>query len=33
MLKEYQSGEVDYFMDAYVPSFSLSLDEITSQEY
>ncbi|MFT6897874.1 MAG: 5'-deoxynucleotidase [Paraglaciecola sp.] len=33
ILKEYQSGEVDYFIDAYVPSFSLSLDEISSQEY
>lgn len=33
ILKEYHSQEVDYFMRAYVPSFSLSLDEITHEEY
>lgn len=32
ILKEYHSEEVDYFMKAYVPSFSLSLDEITQEE-
>lgn len=32
MLKDYHSDEVDYFMKAYVPSFSLSLDEITQEE-
>ncbi len=33
ILKDYHSAEVDYFMRAYVPSFSLSLDEITQEEY
>lgn len=32
ILKEYQSEEVDYFLTRYVPSFSLSLDEITQDE-
>ncbi|MCW8092030.1 5'-deoxynucleotidase [Alteromonas sp. ASW11-130] len=32
MLKEYHSPEVDYFLTQYVPSFSLSLDEITLNE-
>ncbi|MDU0355290.1 5'-deoxynucleotidase [Paraglaciecola aquimarina] len=32
MLKDYHSPEVDYFMQAYVPSFSLSLDEITQED-
>lgn len=32
ILKEYRSDEVNYFMKAYVPSFSLSLDEITQEE-
>jgi 5'-deoxynucleotidase len=32
MLKDYHSKEVDYFIKAYVPSFSLSLDEITQEE-
>ena len=32
MLKDYHSREVDYFIKAYVPSFSLSLDEITQEE-
>ncbi|GAB3016215.1 5'-deoxynucleotidase [Bowmanella dokdonensis] len=31
ILKDYQSGEVNYFLEAYVPSFSLSLDEITQE--
>lgn len=31
MLHEYRSKEVDYFLKAYVPSFSLSLDEITQE--
>lgn len=29
ILKDYHSDEVDYFITRYVPSFSLSLDEIT----
>lgn len=29
-LNKYRSPEVDYFMDVFVPSFSLSLDEISS---
>jgi 5'-deoxynucleotidase len=33
MLKDYHSKEVDYFIKAYVPSFSLSLDEITQEEH
>jgi 5'-deoxynucleotidase len=33
ILQEYQSPEVDYFLKAYVPSFSLSLDEITQEEH
>ena len=32
LLKDYHSPEVDYFMKAYVPSFTLSLDEITQEE-
>ena len=32
ILKDYHSKEVDYFIKAYVPSFSLSLDEITQEE-
>ncbi|QPG04443.1 5'-deoxynucleotidase [Salinimonas marina] len=32
LLKQYQSPEVDYFIEKYVPSFSLSLDEITQDE-
>ena len=32
MLKDYHSKEVDYFIKAYVPSFSLSLDEITQED-
>lgn len=32
LLKDYRSEEVNYFMKAYVPSFSLSLDEITQEE-
>lgn len=32
ILQEYHSQEVDYFMQAYVPSFSLSLDEITHDD-
>ena len=32
MLKDYHSKEVDYFIKAYVPSFSLSLDEITQDD-
>lgn len=32
MLKDYHSQEVDYFIKAYVPSFSLSLDEITQED-
>jgi 5'-deoxynucleotidase len=32
MLKDYNSGEVNYFMQAYVPSFSLSLDEISQED-
>lgn len=31
ILKDYQSDEVNYFLTAYVPSFSLSLDEITQE--
>ncbi|WP_102795293.1 5'-deoxynucleotidase [Bowmanella denitrificans] len=31
ILQEYQSEEVNYFLEAYVPSFSLSLDEITQE--
>lgn len=33
ILSDYHAAEVDYFMRAYVPSFSLSLDEITQEEY
>ena len=33
ILKDYRSDEVNYFMKAYVPSFSLSLDEITQEEH
>jgi 5'-deoxynucleotidase len=33
MLKDYHSNEVDYFIKAYVPSFSLSLDEITQEDH
>ncbi len=32
MLKDYHSEEVDYFLTRYVPSFSLSLDEITQDD-
>lgn len=32
ILQEYHSEEVDYFLRAYVPSFTLSLDEITQEE-
>lgn len=32
ILKNYHSEEVDYFMQAYVGSFSLSLDEITQED-
>jgi len=32
ILKEYHSEEVDYFLSRYVPSFSLSLDEITQED-
>ena len=32
MLKDYHSDEVDYFLKRYVPSFSLSLDEITQED-
>ena len=32
MLKDYHSEEVDYFLKRYIPSFSLSLDEITQEE-
>ncbi|MDF2177669.1 5'-deoxynucleotidase [Aliiglaciecola sp. CAU 1673] len=31
ILKDYHSPEVNYFLEAYVPSFSLSLDEITQE--
>ena len=33
ILKDYHSDEVDYFLKAYVPSFRLSLDEITQEEH
>ena len=33
ILKDYHSDEVNYFMKAYVPSFTLSLDEITQEDY
>ena len=33
MLKDYHSDEVDYFLKQYVPSFSLSQDEITQEEH
>lgn len=33
LLSAYQSPEVDYFVSRYVPSFSLSLDEITQDEF
>lgn len=33
ILKDYRSDEVNYFMKAYMPSFSLSLDEITQEEH
>ena len=32
ILKDYHSDEVDYFMKAYMPSFKLSLDEISLEE-
>lgn len=32
ILKDYHSDEVDYFLTRYVPSFSLSLDEITQED-
>ncbi len=31
-LKDYHSDEVDYFLSAYAPSFTLSLDEISQEE-
>ena len=33
ILKDYHSKEVDYFIKAYIPSFSLSLDEITQEDH
>jgi len=33
ILKNYHSDEVNYFISRYVPSFSLSLDEITQDEF
>ena len=33
LLEKYQSPEVNYFMETYVPSFHLSLDEITLDEF
>lgn len=33
ILKDYHSPEVDYFLTRYVPSFSLSLDEITQDDH
>lgn len=33
ILSDYHSEEVDYFIKAYVPSFTLSLDEITQEEH
>ena len=33
MLKDYHSDEVDYFLKQYVPSFSLSLDEISQEDH
>ena len=33
MLKDYHSDEVDYFLKQSVPSFSLSLDEITQEDH
>ena len=33
ILKDYHSEEVDYFMQAFIPSFSLSLDEITQEDH
>lgn len=32
-LEDYESPEVNYFMEAYVPSFLLSLDEITHDQF
>ena len=32
IIAEYQSDEVNYFMQMYMPSFKLSLDEITMEE-
>lgn len=32
ILKDYHSDEVDYFLTRYMPSFSLSLDEITQED-
>lgn len=31
-LKDYQAPEVEYFLEAYVPSFLLSLDEISQED-
>ena len=31
--KDSKAAEVDYFLKQYVPSFSLSLDEITQEEH
>ncbi|MBC3764261.1 5'-deoxynucleotidase [Neptunicella marina] len=33
IIKNYHSQEVDYFMQTYMPSFSLSLDEITQEDW
>ena len=33
ILKDYHSPEVDYFVTRYVPSFSLSLDEISQEDH
>lgn len=32
-LKDYDSPEVNFFMESYVPSFLLSLDEITQEQF
>lgn len=32
ILKDYHSEEVDYFIQAFIPSFTLSLDEITQDD-
>lgn len=33
IIKNYHSPEVNYFMQTYMPSFSLSLDEITQEDW